>query len=608
MSDDHSLNLSDDDDEIENGLNQPELHGSLSKWTNYIHGWQDRYIVLKDGTLAYYKSEHDTSYGCRGAISIFKATIKSHEFDECRFDVSVNDCVWYLRATTPEERNRWVETLEAYKLDSAYGSENSLRRHGSAISLGSTSLSGASVSSFKKARGLREKLAEMETFRDILCRQVDTLQSYFDVCAEMLSVPDEQKDGDGHSDDMDEEFDDNCTSRDTSTMYEGRPFDSPLHRYKGHSPIITKELLAQHGAHAMDFKGESLTFKATTAGILATLSHCIELLTQREESWKRRLDKETEKRKKLEELYKHAISEAREQQPIVLGGPDYEEGPHSVMNEEEFFDAVDAALDKSEQQEEDKRLIKNRSKEIIPSSPTSSACQHSLWPQMELITMEQLKYAKMGVGEGGWQLFAEDGEMRMYRREVEEGGVVCDPLKAVHTVKGVTGHEMCHYFFIPEVRFDWETTLETMKVIEEIDTSTLVFHQVHKRVWPATQRDAVFWSHMRRVPNDEDKDAHDIWIVCNHSTEHEAAPVGKCVRVALTVSLVCQTFVDPPAENQEITRDNLTCRITYCSNINPGGWAPASVLRAVYKREYPKFLKRFTQYVKDMTENKQIMF
>lgn len=55
--------------------------------------------------------------------------------------------------------------------------------------------------------------------------------------------------------------------------------------------------------------------------------------------------------------------------------------------------------------------------------------------QIDTITLEQLKYAKMGVGEGGWQLFAEDGEMRMYRREVEEGGIVCDPLKAVHTVK-----------------------------------------------------------------------------------------------------------------------------------------------------------------------------
>lgn len=69
-------------------------------------------------------------------------------------------------------------------------------------------------------------------------------------------------------------------------------------------------------------------------------------------------------------------------------------------------------------------------------------------------------------------------------------------------------------------------TVENMKVVEEIDTDTLVFHQVHKRVWPATQRDAVFWSHMRRVPNDEDQDAHDIWIVANNSTEHDSSPVS----------------------------------------------------------------------------------
>lgn len=85
MSDDHSANLSDDEEDIENGFAQPELHGTLSKWTNYIHGWQDRYIVLKDGTLAYYKSEDDTAYGCRGAISIFKAVIKVNTTFCCVF-------------------------------------------------------------------------------------------------------------------------------------------------------------------------------------------------------------------------------------------------------------------------------------------------------------------------------------------------------------------------------------------------------------------------------------------------------------------------------------------------------------------------------------------
>jgi collagen type IV alpha-3-binding protein len=53
----------------------PELLGVLSKWTNYLHGWQDRYIVLKDGTLSYYKSENDTAFGCRGAVSLSKANI-----------------------------------------------------------------------------------------------------------------------------------------------------------------------------------------------------------------------------------------------------------------------------------------------------------------------------------------------------------------------------------------------------------------------------------------------------------------------------------------------------------------------------------------------------
>ncbi len=43
--------------------------------------------------------------------------------------------------------------------------------------------------------------------------------------------------------------------------------------------------------NGIDFKGEAITFKATTAGILATLSHCIDLMVKREDSWQKRLDK-----------------------------------------------------------------------------------------------------------------------------------------------------------------------------------------------------------------------------------------------------------------------------------------------------------------------------
>lgn len=49
-------NHSDDSDHDVNCTNSiAELKGYLSKWTNYIHGWQPRFIVLKDSTLSYYK-------------------------------------------------------------------------------------------------------------------------------------------------------------------------------------------------------------------------------------------------------------------------------------------------------------------------------------------------------------------------------------------------------------------------------------------------------------------------------------------------------------------------------------------------------------------------
>lgn len=47
---------------------------------------------------------------------------------------------------------------------------------------------------------------------------------------------------------------------------------------------------------------------------------------------------------------------------------------------------------------------------------------------------------------------------QVYRREVEENGIVLDPLKATHSVKGVTGHEVCQYFWDTSVRLDWEST------------------------------------------------------------------------------------------------------------------------------------------------------
>ncbi|KAK2521265.1 Col4a3bp [Columba livia] len=698
MSDNQSWNSSGSEEDPETELGVPvELCGVLSKWTNYIHGWQDRWVVLKTNTLSYYKSEDETEYGCRGSICLSKAVITPHDFDECRFDISVNDSVWYLRAQDADHRQQWVDAIEQHKVklvsprvrsprhayadlseyeellaeygfchchaewtrnalptirkqyvvpgltslcatlahaavkaayclqatESGYGSESSLRRHGSMVSLvsGASGYSATSTSSFKKGHSLREKLAEMETFRDILCRQVDTLQKYFDACADAVSKDELQRD----------------------KVVEDDEDDFPTMRSDGdflHNSNTSKEKLFPHvtpkGINGIDFKGEAITFKATTAGILATLSHCIELMVKREESWQKRLDKEVEKRRRFEEAYKNAVTELKKKSHF--GGPDYEEGPNSLINEEEFFDAVEAALDRQDKMEEQSQSEKVRLHwpTSLPSGDSYSAVGthrfvqkpysrsssmssidlvsasddvHRFSAQVEEMVQNHMTYSLQDVGgDANWQLVVEEGEMKVYRREVEENGIVLDPLKATHAVKGVTGHEVCHYFWNVDVRNDWETTIENFHVVENLADNAIIIYQTHKRVWPASQRDVLYLSAIRKIPAFSENDP-ETWIVCNFSVEHDSAPLNnRCVRAKINIAMICQTLVSPPEGNKEISRDNILCKITYVANVNPGGWAPASVLRAVAKREYPKFLKRFTSYVQEKTAGKPILF
>uniref|UniRef100_A0A8C1CAV1 Ceramide transfer protein n=1 Tax=Cyprinus carpio carpio TaxID=630221 RepID=A0A8C1CAV1_CYPCA len=582
-----------------------ELGGKLSKWTNYIHGWQDRWIVLKGNILSYYRSADEKEYGCRGSICLSKAVITPHEFDECRFDISVNDSIWYLRAEHPLLRQQWIDTIELHKAESGYGSESSLRRHGSLLSLTSAAsgLSTTSASSFKKGYSLQEKLAEMETFRDILCRQVDTLQKYFDNCADIDSK-DEL-----HRDKASEDEEDFLTSR-------------PDGNYLLNNNNSSKEKLfsvdSLKGSLGIDFKGEAITFKATTAGILSTLSHCIDILVKREESWQRRLDKEIERRRRAEDAYKAALTELKKKPHY--GGPDYEEGPNSLINEEEFFDAVEAALDKHDQIEE-QVMIRPFLFQLItfPHSQTSSLSSidlisasddvHRFSAQVEEMVQSHMTYSLQDVGgDANWQLLVEEGDMKVYRREVEENGIVLDPLKATHAVKGVTGHEVCHYFWDTAFRNDWETTIESFQVVETLSDKAVIIHQTHKRVWPASQRDVLYVSVIRKILSTNENDP-DTWLVCNFSVDHDSyPPSARCIRAKINVAMICQTLISPPEGDKEITRDNILCKITYVANVNPGGWAPASVLRAIAKREYPKFLKRFTSYVQEKSSGEAILF
>ncbi|VDO67453.1 unnamed protein product [Heligmosomoides polygyrus] len=231
---------------------------------------------------------------------------------------------------------------------------------------------------------------------------------------------------------------------------------------------------------------------------------------------------------------------------------------------------------------------------------------HMYYDLVEELAKDQLRYALAGVEDNVWTLFAEDGAMKMYtREETVDGGLPVDPLKAVHEVQGVSALEFMHYFFDDKYKMDWDHTLNGMDVVERISRDTIVLRQKHKTVWPAAPRESLFISHIRRVDHLKNKNAHDLYIVCNKDVERTDVPSGG-VRVGLTVSMICETVIKNDRAIGDLTRDDVLCKVIYVSQVHPGGWVPTAALRHVYKREYPKFLRTFTSYVLKNVKNKPL--
>ncbi|CAL8105523.1 unnamed protein product [Calicophoron daubneyi] len=909
------------------------VRGVLSKWTNLLHGWQERYFILSDGLLTYYRSADEIGLGSRGSVRIRTAYVRAHEYDECRFEVRVGELIWYLRGVSAAQRQSWMSAIERHRVaESGYGSEKTLHRPNSLLSLNSThSPSIASSSSFKRGHRLREKLAEMETFKEILCKQVDSLQAYFDACNSLTERATDERleewlrdedqpsrgssgsDGQSSSDDQDlaqdahgsstlepsEAMSDSAFIQDRAVTVDGsvaatqsEPIgcisvdeesamwgDAPLcagdtntavttpkaqrrvsvaqvisskpvivdaeqHSVRGGSggffsrflpfrtgnsggtgvtnpspnpssadienPVHTnncqptseanftssrlddlRRILKRNGAMAPDFRGEGHMFKATAAGILANLTDTIEMMQQSEEQWRRRFEREVERKRRLEETQRAMAQELAQLRQLIgvnsalcstthqanssispcypqlsssssissgqlsqahsrqassggaldlhytspeisdpellrpsgrnnaasassralmrLVGPDFQEGPNSPITEEEFYDAIDAESDRMEQDEVRLAALKSagellRSAQAMPSShplhalvekAVSERIRNFANPQAFLQLGQKTSHSTSDLSRAGeamsntnssgsdWQVIAQDGDMIIYKRELEtEDGVVVDPLQAVHVVPGVTAREMCSYFWDVRYRMDWEFTVDRAPTVLEVcGDDTVVLYQVYKRVWPTTQRDSVFWSHIRQVStrfplgalahpagtptegtkthyrslsvdsrttelktngplslarfavlnsmktgeqagSDDPEAVLDSWMVVNMSTDYQADKVPPSatpmIRLDLDVVLYCQTVLipsngsdvptPPNGRASSFPRNRLRTRLVYMANVNPGGWVPAAGLRTLARREYPRFLKRFSAYVQEQTHDKDPLF
>ncbi|XP_077364365.1 oxysterol-binding protein-related protein 10 isoform X1 [Festucalex cinctus] len=93
-----------------------QMEGVLSKYTNLIQGWQNRYFVLDPdlGQLLYYVNEQGRSQKPRGSLPLIGATVtQSDEVPHMFIVNSVNGELYKLRASDAKEQQYWVSQLQA---------------------------------------------------------------------------------------------------------------------------------------------------------------------------------------------------------------------------------------------------------------------------------------------------------------------------------------------------------------------------------------------------------------------------------------------------------------------------------------------------------------
>ena len=89
------------------------MEGTLIKWTNYFSGWKERIFNLKGPLLYYYYGPKELP---RGKIHLGLSTIINDENNDF-FEINTGSNIFFLKAKTKEERNKWVTALTKAKLE-----------------------------------------------------------------------------------------------------------------------------------------------------------------------------------------------------------------------------------------------------------------------------------------------------------------------------------------------------------------------------------------------------------------------------------------------------------------------------------------------------------
>ena len=89
---------------------------------------------------------------------------------------------------------------------------------------------------------------------------------------------------------------------------------------------------------------------------------------------------------------------------------------------------------------------------------------------------------------------------------------------------------------------------------------------------------------------DETGAGRDRWILVSRSIDDPRVPADQngIVRISAQVYLMAETVHTADFDPANPQRKHVKCKFSYCADINPGGWAPQSIVSQVAKVELPK--------------------
>ena len=90
------------------------MEGSLKKWTNLLNGYQERKFILKGSILAYYTEANLPKGRCFLPI----CTIFEQPEEELEFSIDTGSAMFYLKANSKEEKEKWIHALKIAKVES----------------------------------------------------------------------------------------------------------------------------------------------------------------------------------------------------------------------------------------------------------------------------------------------------------------------------------------------------------------------------------------------------------------------------------------------------------------------------------------------------------